>query len=332
MMPPRHPVVLDGELWGLASYFNPVGYANRLAHAKRFSAEVRRQGLKLLIVEAAFGDQEFALADGVADQHVGLRTNTVLWQKERLFNVGLDHLPDTCDKVAWLDADVLFENDAWVSETRRLLNEYVVVQPYDVAWWLPPAISVVPKGFSGHSFVAVNHGLAYTQAQAPTDRDICGHLGFAWAARRSVLQRHKFYDRLIVGSGDFALCWAVYGDLLDFQGKMLVGELYSGPQIEDLASWKDRFYDDVKGSAFFVEGRVFHLWHGRGRDRLHVPRLKVVKAENFDPGTDIAIDSNGCWRWNTNKPRLHRLVREYFWIRKDDIRVEKDHRGADHFG
>jgi glycosyltransferase involved in cell wall biosynthesis len=325
-------VVLNGELWGLTSYFNPAGYSNRLEHARRFSAEVRRQGLKLLIVELAFGNEDFALGDGLADQHVRLKTNTVLWQKERLLNIGLDHLPDTCDKVAWLDADILFENDAWVRETGSLLNEYVVVQPYDVAWWLPPGGSAIPKGFSGRNFVAVKHGLAYTQAQAPMDREICGHLGFAWAVRRSVLQRHKFYDRLIVGSGDFPLCWAIYGDLLDFPGKLLVGDVYSEPQIEDISNWRDCFYDDVKGSAFFVEGRVFHLWHGRGRDRLHVPRLKLLKAANFDPRTDIALDSNGCWRWNTNKPDLHRQVREYFWIRKDDIRVKMDHQGSDHLG
>jgi len=325
-MPPRYPVVLDGELWGLAAYFNPAKYPNRLENTKRFSAEARRQGLRLLIVELAFGNEDFALHDGLADRLVRLRTSTVLWHKERLLNIGLDHLPDTCDKVAWLDTDILFENDAWVSQTKSLLNEFIVVQPYDVAWCLPPGVCTVPKGFSADSFLSVQHGLAYTQAQAPFSREVWGHFGFAWAARRSVLQRHRFYDRMIVGSGDLAMCWAVYGDLLDFPGgKQWVEDLYSYPQLQDLSNWKDCLHNDVNGSAFFVEGRVFHLWHGRGRDRMYVPRLNILKAANFDPKTDIAIDSSGCWRWNTNKPDLHRQVREYFWIRKEDPRVDTSH-------
>ena len=62
-----------------------------------------------MIVELALGDAPSVVDDAMADQVVRLRSSTVLWHKERLINLGLARLPDRCDKVAWLDGDLLFE-------------------------------------------------------------------------------------------------------------------------------------------------------------------------------------------------------------------------------
>jgi hypothetical protein len=37
----------------------------------------------------------------------------------------------------WLDGDILFSTDCWVEETSELLEEDKVVQPYQIAAWLP---------------------------------------------------------------------------------------------------------------------------------------------------------------------------------------------------
>src|SRR5262245_56739663 len=91
---------LSGELWGIACYFSPVGYSNRLEHLKHFSECARTQGLRLLVVERAFDDVLFALPANVADRVVRVRSSAVLWQKERLLNLALQELPRSCDKVA----------------------------------------------------------------------------------------------------------------------------------------------------------------------------------------------------------------------------------------
>jgi len=309
MVPPRNPVVLSGELWGIAAYFNPVRYANRLENAKRFSAEVRRQGLRLLIVELALDDHNFALDGTVADRLVQIKTKSILWQKERLLNIALDHLPQTCDRVVWLDVDILFENHDWVRQTEKLLTEYVVVQPYSIAWWLPAGVREIPKTITADKLVAIKHGLAYTQSQTVQSRETFGHLGFCWAARRAVLQQHKFYDRLIMGFGDFAICWGIYGDRFDHPVMNVVRDLFSPAQLKDLSTWQNTFHADIRGSSFYVEGRVFHLWHGKELHRQHFERLAVLRTHAFDPSCDIALDSNGCWRWSTEKRALHDIFR-----------------------
>ena len=47
-------------------------------------------------------------------------------------------------------------------------------------------------------------------------------------------------------------------------------------------------------------------------------RGRLLQKFHFDPHTDIAIDSNGAWRWNSDKPALHEAVRRYFEQRKED--------------
>jgi glycosyltransferase involved in cell wall biosynthesis len=317
---PRVPMAANGELWGISAYFNPVGYQNKIENAKLFSERVRSQGLKLLIVEVASEEGAFALDGRVADRMIRVKSSAVLWQKERLLNIALDHLPDACDKVAWLDADILFENPQWVAETSRLLNEYVAVQPYDIAWWLPHGLRHCPPDSSADSLELATRGLAYINTLAPETREEIGHIGFAWAMRRSVLQKHRFYDRLILGYGDFAMCWAMYGDQLGSSASKFVNDLPQ-PLIDDLTRWKNECYEEIRGSVFFCGGRVFHLWHGKFKDRKYSERLKILKAAEFNPNQDIALDENLCWRWNTDKPDLHREVRGYFRTRQEDQRI-----------
>ena len=82
----------------------------------------RQQGLPLVVVELTFGNTApFSLLDQQdAEVLVQRRTqpSNVLWQKERLLNIALEHLPDNCTKVVWLDADTFFTNPNWVRKYR----------------------------------------------------------------------------------------------------------------------------------------------------------------------------------------------------------------------
>jgi hypothetical protein len=43
-----------------------------------------------------------------------------------------------------------------------------------------------------------------------------------------------------------------------------------------------------------------------------------MQAFAFDPSNDIALDPDGCWRWNSDKKPLHTFVRGYFESRNED--------------
>ena len=90
------------KLWAITCLFNPAGFRIRTDNYRIFRQQLR---LPLLTVELAF-EGGFELAEGDADILVQRRGGARLWQKERLLNIALEHLPDDCDAVVAVDADV----------------------------------------------------------------------------------------------------------------------------------------------------------------------------------------------------------------------------------
>jgi hypothetical protein len=259
------------------------------------------------------------LQDHVADCIIRLKSDTVLWHKERLLNIALSALPESCDKVAWLDADLLFENSDWVSETAELLDHYNVVQPFQFACWLPQDIQEIPSGESVDcARVEVQPASAYAQLISSDPSAIVGHPGFAWVARRSLLARHGFYDRCILGGGDAAMSWAMFRSQDIWPGPGWSAALLSSELERDLRGWSSAFNGDVQGSVYFTPGRAFHLWHGDKKNRRYLLRSVMLREANFDPAADISLDAAQCWCWSSQKPELHRKVEEYFRSRKEE--------------
>lgn len=205
--PRRDPTHLPGSLWAVAAFFNPAGYANPLGNYRRFRQGLREQSVPLLAVELGFGSRPFDLAPDDADLLVQIRGGDVLWQKERLLNLGISRLPENCDKVAWLDADILFDRPDWAVETARLLQEYVVVQPFldrvRLGPGCPPAdVEALPVGLGdGEVYYGMAYGVAAKGYRALGGYRRHGSTGLAWAARRDLLDKHGLYDREILGGG-----------------------------------------------------------------------------------------------------------------------------------
>jgi hypothetical protein len=102
------------DLAVVSCYFNPCHYQNRLENYKIFRKGIIKTGVRFLTVELAFGDDPFELTK--FPEVMQLRTNkdNIMWQKERLLNIGIDKIiNEGYEKVAWLDADIIFEDDAW---------------------------------------------------------------------------------------------------------------------------------------------------------------------------------------------------------------------------
>jgi len=328
----QDPIKLAGDLWGVTTWFNLRRHPLPLQNLQTFCRRVREQGLKLLIVELAFGDAPFELHEDLCDLLIRRRTQTVLWQKERMLNLGIAHLPPACDKVAWLDGDLIFENDDWVAQTSQLLESYVVVQPYETACWLPRDTETMPadaqRGIAeGRYLPGMVRGLSSYATDAERNRALgnylyAGHTGFAWSARRSLLERHGLYDRDIAGGGDVAIAHSLLGDEEFWQGKRFYCRWLTANTLADIARWGRAVHQDVAGSIAWTPGRVLHLWHGSIRSRHYTTRLKILHNSAFDACSDLAIDETGCWRWNSDKPILHDGVRDYLAARTRSLEEE----------
>lgn len=73
------------DLWVITCYFNPLRYRRRLANFRIFRENLRAP---LIAVELAYGP-EFELESDDAEVLIQTHCKDVMWQKERLLNVGL---------------------------------------------------------------------------------------------------------------------------------------------------------------------------------------------------------------------------------------------------
>ena len=138
--------------------------------------------------------------------------------------------------------------------------------------------------------------------------------GLAWAARREILDRHGFYDACVLTGGDLAIFCAAIGAM---NGRFIRARMNESSH-NHYVEWARPFYETVRGSVDFIEGKLFHLWHGSIAERRYGRVLYELQETGFDPFTDIALTEQGTWRWASDKPEMHAHVREYFWSRNED--------------
>ncbi len=317
--PPARPQRLPGSLWGITALFNPAGFRSRLHNFVAFRDRLRAQGLPLLAVELSLGEAKHQLGADDADRVVLARGGDVMWQKERLLNLALRALPPECDKVVWLDADVLFEREDWVHACAAELERFSIVQPFSrsvrlLAGQRRADPSMLPVGAGDGELL---HGMAWgveAKGHGALGRYLeHGHSGYAWAARRELLEKHGLYDRNILGNADLNMAHAMYGG-----ARHLKLERLSPKARAHLSAWAERFYGDVSGSVSSLEGTVFHLWHGERDDRRYIDRLALLQEHDFDPDLDLAEGDSGALVWASHKPALHQAMREYFARRQED--------------
>jgi hypothetical protein len=311
-MPGSPSAAATATLWAITCHFNPAGYRRRLRNYRAFR---RQLAVPLISVELSFtGDYELTLAD--ADILIQVHTSDVMWQKERLLNLALDALPPACRFVAWLDADVIFDRDDWFIAAMRELERRPVVQPFALILQCVPDAETA--SLERESTTPVTSSLA-SRAAAERARSLFSlqglqAAGIGWTARREILDTHGFYDACIIGGGDRAFAAAALGDL-DGPARAWC---WNPRQVRHYRDWAEPLYRDVQGDVGFVEGRIYHLWHGDARHRRYRDRLLELAQYDFDPRADIRLGPSGCWQWATAKHEMHQYLVRYFDGRRED--------------
>ena len=310
---------MAGSLWAITSYFNPAGYRTRLENYRVFRD---RLSVPLAAVELSF-DGAFALRPGDADALLQIHGGDVMWQKERLLNLALGLLPESCDRVAWLDCDVVFAEDDWAAQASHALDEMLFLHLFRARADLsrdgrphpgtPEFAAAVPSMV--HQILV--EGVPAEDLLVPHPRQHrAASNGLAWASRRHVLERHGLYDACIWGSADRAMLCAAMGEFEYGTRALLMNER----QREHFLAWARPFHETVRGRVGCIPGVAFHLWHGEVADRQYGTREQRLQPFGFDPYRDIALDEHGCWRWSSPKPELHAFLAEYFAARYEDGR------------
>ena len=274
-----------------------------------------RLGVPLVAIELAF-DAEFELQEEDAEILVQIRGGDILWQKERLLNLALQALPSFCRNVAWVDCDVIFEVADWPERTAQILKRVPLAQLFNRVYrmspnWKPGEQMPTDAELLNSSPYLIASGMSVaTCLGTPASQIDCAH-GYAWAANRQLLERHRLYDACIIGGADSAIVRAAYGR---FDDALRLQPLHRDHYL----AWAEPFYHAVNSNVAFLHGTIFHLWHGTTKNRRYRARNEEFRRFEFDPFTDIAADRGAAWRWISDKREMHDYVREYFASRRED--------------
>ena len=325
-------------------YFNPLRFETRRKATNNFIQRMKEMpNVRLYMTEIAFGDRPYELPN--EPDVVRLRTNDVMWFKENATNIAVSRFAPGWQYGAAVDCDFNFTRRDWALETVHQLQHHPWLQPYSSYAFmsshhqptrLKPSFSwVFHERHSGdaqqHMAVRSGEGLkknarvleySYDEGGSVNPsghhhRELIGSPGGAWAFTKKGFENvGGFLDFSVLGAGDWYMAFGFIGCRNDRQQ----AELRNQPPAytRAITAWQDRAYRAVKANIGFVDCMATHDWHGCVTKRGYGTRWQILRANNFDPATDLVRDSQGLWRWAGNKPQLEAQVRRYFRSRDED--------------
>jgi hypothetical protein len=288
---------------------NPCGYKKRIQLMREF---MQRMSLEthviLYIVEMAYGNQPFSIVDPANPRHLGLRTTVPLWHKENMVNLGIYYLlPKDWKAVAWIDADVEFENPTWALDTLKILNGAAdVVQLFSHAVDMGPRQNTL-NIFSSFGF-QYTKGLPYSLIK---NIDYW-HPGYAWACTKKAYRKmERIFDVNILGSGDFIMAHCFLG-----KAAFVTNPKFTAAMNQAILNFEERVKRLRLG---YVPGLIRHHFHGSKVNRRYIERNQIIYKYQFDPTVQIEYDN-----WGVIVPT------KYFQAAfQNDIRAYFVHRNED---
>jgi len=300
-------------LWVVSCYFNPERYHTKRRNLDLFRQNLERQHVQYTIVECAFRGAPFELP--LDPKVLRIRANDVMWQKERLLNCAIETIPIGVTKVAWLDCDILFEDDLWHVRAATALDVCSVIQPYS------ESVRLGPSETPGDSAGPVSASFAWKSLTVPPEQRAHykdhGRTGFAWAGRREWLNACGLYDACVMGGADHFMA-----HIFDLRpDSPCLRNFWSGRKHfkKHFDKWANSVASAIRyGGLGAVQGRVYHLWHGDRIDRYYRSRQKILRQMKFDPSVDLRISLSGAWSWSSEKHELHKAAERYYRLRQED--------------
>lgn len=296
------------KLYVIAPISNPVRYKSRYALYKNFEKMVKDAGAELITVELAFGDRPHEITKEGNPNNLMLRSSCELWHKENLVNQGIERLPKDWKYVAWIDADIGFTRPDWVRECIQQLQHYEVVQLFSHAQDLGPKYEPIGKLREGFLFGYCNN-IPYKREYGTTL-----HPGLAWAARRSAIDAvGGLIDTAILGSADYYMAAALVG-----QAERTLQPGLTKNYRDVVLRWQSRAERYLHRNVGYVDGLIYHHYHGSKRDRFYSTRWKILVDNKFDPVKDLKEDWQGLWVLDEKRVKLRDDIRTYMRSRNED--------------
>lgn len=222
-----------------------------------------------------------------------IKTDVILFQKERLCHLLEKKIPEKYTKLIFIDCDVIFDDEKWYSKLSKALDTYEVIQPFSKVCRL----DITYKKCLEHDSSSASY--------YPMNKNKMGEPGFTWAFQRKWFREKGFYQYAILGGGDrvSSLPW-----LKAYHWKFM-------HPLQDAKSRAD--YNKCVGDVNIshLNGTIYHLFHGSTDKRQRGSRHSILK-DYKDPKDAVVIAKSGAFTLR-NKTLKHK-IQKYFKSRDDD--------------
>jgi hypothetical protein len=310
---------LKSKFWVIAVLNNPSRFKRRLELFHQFIAKMKKVGVKICVVEASYGDRNYETNDLDVELKVHLNTNTILWHKENLINLGISKLPKDWEYVAWIDADIDFVRHDWVEETIHQLQHHYVVQLFEDAIDLGPNNEII-KTSKSFMYCYKNHVEKMYQKVSNNyyntvivNGGVYWHPGYAWACTRKAIDTFGgLFEVCIAGSGDHHMACALIG-----QAKTSLPKGISDDYRNHLMNWETRALR-LHRNVGYVKGTVYHFFHGKKANRKYRERWQILIENDYQPTRDLYKDWQGLITFYEGNYKLRDELQEYFQQRNED--------------
>lgn len=272
---------IDDTLHVIAVTSNPCQFARRYILAREFLSRMEQEAnVKVYVVELAYRDQQFYVTDKKNPRHLQIRGTVPLWHKENMINIGVKLLPSNWKAMAWIDADVEFENVNWAMDTLKVLNGCRdVVQLFSHAVDMNKhmeAMSIFPS-----------FGFQYSKKSRYGGTGInMWHPGYAWACTKKAYDRMGgLYEYSILGSGDHNMSFS------------FIGQPDKSLNVDTTNAYKESLRLFQKRAAQlrlgYVPGVIRHHFHGAKKNRKYHERWQILVDNAYNPFIHITKNRDG---------------------------------------
>ena len=288
---------------------NPCLYAKRYILLREFvkRIEEEEENVELFIVEMIYPKQRFIVTDAKNKKHLQLRTDTPIWHKENMINLGVKYLlPKSYKAFAWIDADIEFENTTWATDTLRILNG-----SKDIVQLFSHAIDMDTDCTNLNIFNGFGYSFQKNKAYTTNHKDFW-HPGFAWAITRKAYERiGGLYDKGVLGSGDNIMALGFINNV-----ESTMNPEYSDGYKESMLEFQKKAN---KLRIGYTPGVIRHYYHGSKKNRNYTERWKILIDHAFCPIKHLKYDEKGVLIPTDEFPiGFAQDIMKYFYQRKED--------------
>ncbi|MGK7922654.1 MAG: hypothetical protein AB4080_21890, partial [Trichodesmium sp.] len=248
---------------------------------------------------------------------INIPSVSIVWQKERFYNVALSHLKKDHQYVIWADADIIFTNNSWQEQLKEKLETYRLVQIFnqveDVKF---ENGDFSPTGMSRKSVVkSFNRDITVKDyfSKSGISLSLGCSPGFGWATKATTISEIGFPDFMIVGGGDKVLLASAMGyHSILFKTLSLSQGLYNVYH-----TWGDKVFNSIEGRISCLENRIYHIVQGNYENRRYASRHKLIENDKFAIADSLKINEFGAWQWHDENNEYAVKIRRYFDERGD---------------